>query len=347
MSHVFSVIGLNHGHIYGQVKGLLDTGKWRIRHVFAEEADLLAGFKTRVPDAVAASSVEAVLEDPEVELIASASINAHRGPLAVQTLDAGKHFFVDKPCVTTLDQLAAVKAAVGRSDRKWFAFFGEMVTHVGVDWVRAELLKGNLGEPVHFMGLGPHTLRIQGRPEWMFRRELYGGILNDIASHQIAQFCYWMFQDPVPQFSRVGNLYHPDVPEFEDFGDATLAGSKGGTGYIRADWFTPEGLPAFGDIRQQLITTEAYIEHRKTIDIGAGADGRGGKLIVTRMDRGPEVVDLSGMRSPFFDKLTSDVEEGTDTAIPFSLSYPASKAILELQRDAVRLGPIENKKVKL
>jgi predicted dehydrogenase len=216
-----------------------------------------------------------------------------------------------------------------------------MATNVGVRWVREELEKGNLGEPVHFMGLGPHTLRIGTRPDWMFDRERYGGILNDIASHQIAQFCYWMMQDPIPQFSRVGNLYHPQVPEFEDFGDAVLTGSKGGTGYIRADWFTPEGLPTFGDIRQQLITTEAYVEHRKTIDIGDLEGGRGGKLIVTRMDSLPEVVDLSGLAPTFFDDLTTDVEEGSETAIPFDLAYKASKAILEMQANAVRLGPLE------
>ena len=345
MAHVFSVIGLNHGHIYGQVKGLLDTGQWRLKHVFAAEDDLRQGFLARYPDVIAAETVSQILEDGEVELIASAAINADRGPLAVQALDAGKHVFVDKPCATTLDQLEAVKAAVARSGKKWFAFFGEMVTHVGVTWVRQEMEKGNLGKPIHFMGLGPHMLRIKGRPDWMFSRERYGGILNDIASHQIAQFAYWMMQDPIPQFSRVGNLHHPQTPEFEDFGDAMLTGSKGGTGYIRADWFTPEGLPTFGDIRQQLITTEAYVEHRKTLDIGDAGGGRGGKLIVTRNNRGPEIVDLSGMRMSFFEDLTRDVEQGTETAIPFDLSYKASRAILELQAHAVRLGPLDQAKV--
>ena len=173
----------------------------------------------------------------------------------------------------------------------------------------------------------------------MFNAEEYGGVLNDIASHQMAQFCYWMMQDPIPQFSRVGNLYHPEKPEFQDFGDAMLTGSKGGTGYLRVDWFSPEGMPQFGDIRQQLLTTEAYVEHRKTIDIGS-VDHKP-KLIVTRMDKGPEVIDLDGRETPFFARLTKDVEDGSETAIPFDLGYKASKAIVELQRDAVRLDPIK------
>ena len=340
MPHVFSVIGLNHGHINGQTRGLLESGEWTLKHVYADERDLLEAFCERFPEGQVAGGVDDILGDPEVELIASASINAHRGPLAVKVLDAGKHFFVDKPCVTTVEQLEEVKTAVERSGKRWFAFFGEMATNAYVEWVRDELEKGNLGDPVHFMGLGPHTLRIGTRPDWMFSRELYGGVLNDIASHQIAQFCYWMIQDPIPQFSRVGNLYHPEKPEFEDFGDAVLVGSRGGTGYIRVDWFTPEGLPEFGDIRQQLITTEAYIEHRKMIDIG-DAD-LNSKLILTRNDRPPEVIDLGDRKAGFYDRLTRDVEEGTDTAIPFDLAYKASKAIAELQRDAVRLDPLVN-----
>ena len=340
MAHVFSVIGLNHGHIYGQVKGLLDTGKWRLKQVFAEEPDLLKAFQDRYPDATVAGDTDEILADPEVELIASASINAHRGPLAVRALEAGKHFFVDKPCVTTLEQLEAVRDSVDRCGRRWFAFFGEMVTNAGVEWVHREVKAGNLGEPVHFMGLGPHMLRIETRPGWFFDAGLYGGILNDIASHQIAQFIYWTLQDPVPQYSRVGNLHHPDVPEFQDFGDAMLTGTDGATGYLRVDWFTPQGMPVFGDIRQQLITTEAYVEHRKTIDIGARGPDRSPQLIVTRNGKAPELVDLTGERVLFFERLTADVEEGSETAIPFALSCAASKAILELQARAVRLSPI-------
>ena len=340
MGHVFSVIGLNHGHIYGQVKGLLDTGEWRLKQVFAEEPDLLRAFQDRYPDVAVAGDPEEILADPEVELIASASINAHRGPLAVRALDAGKHFFVDKPCATTLAQLDAVSEAVARSGRRWFAFFGEMVTNAGVEWVHREMKAGNLGEPVHFMGLGPHMLRAETRPEWFFDAGLYGGILNDIASHQIAQFIYWTLQDPVPQYSRVGNLHNAEVPDFQDFGDAMLTGTKGSTGYLRVDWFTPRGMPVFGDIRQQLITTEAYVEHRKTIDIGARGPDRSPRLIVTRNGKAPELVDLSGERAPFFERLTADVEDGSDTAIPFPLSYAASKAVLELQARAVWLDPI-------
>ena len=44
------------------------------------------------------------------------------------------------------------------------------------------------------------------------------------------------------------------------------------TGYIRIDWFTPEGLDTLGDGRTFILGTEGYIEMRKYIDI-AGRKG--------------------------------------------------------------------------
>ena len=46
--------------------------------------------------------------------------------------------------------------------------------------------------------------------------------------------------------SQVGNVHHPEYPGLEDFGDVMLRGD-GGTGYIRVDWFTPDGLDTWGD----------------------------------------------------------------------------------------------------
>src|SRR3712207_8630391 len=52
----------------------------------------------------------------------------------------------------------------------------------------------------------------------------------------------------------------------------TLFRSNGGTGYIRVDWFTPDGLKTWGDGRLTVLGTDGYIEIRKKIDI-AGREG--------------------------------------------------------------------------
>ena len=47
---------------------------------------------------------------------------------------------------------------------------------------------------------------------------------------------------------------------------------NGGTGYVRVDWFTPDGLTTWGDGRLFVLGTEGYIELRKYINV-AGAPG--------------------------------------------------------------------------
>ena len=71
--------------------------------------------------------------------------------------------------------------------------------------------------------------------------------------------------------SQVANYKHPQHPGFEDFGDCMVRGN-GGTGYIRVDWYTPDGLPTWGDGRLTLLGTEGYIELRKYVDLAGRPD---------------------------------------------------------------------------
>ncbi len=45
------------------------------------------------------------------------------------------------------------------------------------------------------------------------------------------------------------------------------------TGTMRLDWFTPDGLPDWGDGRLFLVGTEGTLELRKNLDI----EGRAGR----------------------------------------------------------------------
>ena len=110
------------------------------------------------------------------------------------------------------------------------------------------------------------------RAPWFFERERYGGILCDLASHNIDSFLFLTGSTRADIVaSQVGNVNHPQYPGLEDFGDVTLNGDGGG-GYIRADWLSPAGLNTYGDGRLTILGTEGYIELRKTVDI-AGRPG--------------------------------------------------------------------------
>ena len=108
-----------------------------------------------------------------------------------------------------------------------------------------ELVKaGAIGRVVQTIGLGPHRMTPADAAGLVLRDSArYGGILCDIGSHQADQFLFFTGSTTAEVVaSQVGNVHHPQYPGFEDFGDVMLRGD-GGTGYIRVDWFTPDGLP--------------------------------------------------------------------------------------------------------
>jgi predicted dehydrogenase len=83
----FSVIGLNHAHIYGQVRAVLEGGGELVQF-YAAEPELIAPFAAFFPKAKLARSEDEILEDDSIQLILSASIPERRAALGVEVMNA-------------------------------------------------------------------------------------------------------------------------------------------------------------------------------------------------------------------------------------------------------------------
>jgi predicted dehydrogenase len=188
---------------------------------------------------------------------------------------------------------------------------------------------------VQTVGLGPHRINVPSRPAWFFERDRYGGILTDIASHQVDQFLFYTGSNRAEVVAaQVGNFKYPQYPELEDFGDMVLRGN-GGTGYVRVDWYTPEGLGTWGDGRLTILGTEGYIELRKYIDI-AGRPGQNHLFLVDQKET--QHIDCSQVELPYGRQLTADILNRTETAMPQEHCFLASQLALEAEVKATRLG---------
>ena len=67
----FAAIGLNHSHIYGQTKAMLDAGAQLVA-VHAEEDDLAHQYVTTFAQAKRVADRRAILEDTSIKLVVSA-----------------------------------------------------------------------------------------------------------------------------------------------------------------------------------------------------------------------------------------------------------------------------------
>ena len=329
----FSVIGINHGHIYSQVEAV-KRGGGELVSFYAKEPDLAADFSKRFPEAKLVRNEKEILEDKSIHLVLSAIIPDQRAPLGIKVMQHGKDYMADKPGITTLEQLEEVRRVQKETGRIYSIMYSERLENRAT--VKAgELVKaGAIGKVIQTIGLGPHRMNTPSRPDWFFDRDRFGGIIGDIGSHQFDQFLYFTGStEATVVASQVGNVHHPQYPKFEDFGDAMVRGN-GGTGYVRVDWFTPDGLKSWGDGRLTILGTDGYIEIRKNIDI-AGRDGGSHLFLVDQKET--RYIDCSEVELPYGRQLIDDILNRTETSMTQEHVFLATELALKAQKQAQKV----------
>ncbi|MEO8755319.1 MAG: Gfo/Idh/MocA family oxidoreductase [Casimicrobiaceae bacterium] len=328
----FGVVGTNHRHIYGQVQCLADAGAEFVSF-FETEPALADEFAQRYAAPRRARSEAEVLEDPSIQLLVTAAIPGDRAPLAIRAMRLGKDVMTDKPGVMTLAQLAQVRQVQEETGRIFSVCFSERFATRSTVKAWALVEAGAIGRVVHTAGLGPHRLDRPSRAGWFFTKDRGGGILADIASHQADQFLLFTGSTRAEVVAaHVANYANADKPEFEDFGEVMWRGD-GGSGYVRVDWYTPDGLPTWGDGRLTILGTDGYIELRKYVDI-AGRPGIDHLFLVD--GKGMQHIDCTNVPLPYGAALIHDVLQRTATAMPQAHCFLACELALKAQALATK-----------
>jgi predicted dehydrogenase len=331
----FAAIGLDHRHIYDQTRALLDVGAICVGYWTEGPSLPLEGFKERFPEVPAVDDRRRLLEDPSIQMVVSAAVPDRRAELAIEAMRHGKDVMVDKPGLVSMNQLERVKAVQAETGRIWSIDFSERFEVRAVTRASELVEAGAIGRVVQTVGLGPHRLNRHLRPDWFFQHARYGGILADIASHQIDQFLHFTGStDAEVVASAVANYANPDDPGLEDFGELMLR-SERASGYVRVDWYTPDGLASWGDGRLTLLGTEGYLELRKYVDIG-GRDGTDHLFLVDHKET--RHIDCSDAPLPYARLLCNDVFARTETAMTQAHCFKVMELALTAQAKAVRLA---------
>lgn len=335
----FAAIGLEHRHIYEMVGRLLERGASCVGWWTQGEPQPLAGFLRRYPDIARVADRRRLLEDPDVRLIVCAAIPADRAAIAIEAMRHGKDVMVDKPGCTTPAQLAELRRVVAETGRIWSVNYSERFEVAAVTRAIELVGSGAIGRVVQTVGLGPHRLNRHLRPAWFFERERYGGILCDIGCHQIEQYLTFTGStDADIVAASVGNFANPDHPGLEDFGDMLLRSDRA-QGYMRLDWYTPDGLANWGDGRLTILGTEGYVELRKYVDI-AGRSGADHLFLVDRKET--RYIDCLDAGLPYYGNLIADVLDRTERAMPQVHCFKVMELAIRAEAMATRRGNLES-----
>lgn len=324
------VLGIDHGHIFGMLGNMKAQGCTCDLWWTDGEAVTESKFTQTYPE-LTKTEKDRILGDPKIDMVIISAVPADRAALAIAAMKAGKHVMVDKPGCTTLDQLAEIKKTQAETGRIWTVNFSERFQVPSVAKAEELVAQGAIGRVIQTVNLAPHKQNLKTRPDWYFERARYGGILTDIGSHQIDQFLHFTgSKDVTIAHALVENSTRPEYPGFQDYGEITLTGDKG-HGYVRLDWFTPDGLPTWGDGRLFLLGTEGTIELRKYTDIGQ--PHRTNNLYLVNGTKN-EHIDCSNEPLRYFSRLIQDVRDGTETAVSQEHTFRTMDIAIKAQMKA-------------
>ena len=335
----FAVCGMSHDHIYGMI-GAIQRGGGELVAAWGGEQDKLAGFTKRFPGVTIVETQDEILEDPSVQLVLSSQIANERAPLGIRVMNHGKDYLSDKPGITTLEQLAEVRKTIAETKQIYAIMYSERLEVKAAVYAGVLIRQGAIGKVIQTINIAPHQI-IQnrgdagggtGRPDWFWNPDQYGGILCDIGSHQVDQFLFYTgSKEAEIVASQIANVRHPDRPRFQDFGDMMLRGDRG-LGYVRLDWFTPDGLGTWGDGRLFILGTDGYVEIRKYINVAVGHQGNNLFLVDNKQAR---YIDCNNMPLPFGPEFVADVVNRTHEAQDQVQCLLAAELAVNAQRNAI------------
>jgi predicted dehydrogenase len=334
----FAVCGMSHDHIYGMV-GAVQRGGGELVAVWGQEQEKLATFTKRFPNARVVKTQDEILNDPSIQLVLSSQIANERAPLGVKVMKHGKDYLSDKPGITTLEQLLEVRKTIAETKRIYAIMYSERLEVKAAVYAGKLVEQGAIGKVIQTINIAPHQI-VQGhgdagggtgRPDWFWNPDQYGGILCDIGSHQVDQFLYYTGSNRAEVVeSQIANVRHPDHPRFQDFGDMVLRGNRG-LGYVRLDWFTPDGLGTWGDGRLFILGTGGYIEVRKYTNVAVSKHGNNLFLVDNKEAR---YIDCNQMPLPFGPDFVADIVNRTHNAQDQEQCLLAAELVIKAQKNA-------------
>lgn len=265
-----------------------------------------------------------LLAEQRPDVVMIAGIYSQRAAAIVDALEAGAHVIADKPLCTNLADLDAIETAA-RTSGCTVSLLLEKRYYPETLAARALLDAGALGELVMVASSGPHKLNRPDRPAWFLDRATYGGIIADLAVHDI---------DLVLLLSgategTVAGLSDPSSSGFPLYGAILLkAGPVAAS--IEVSWLTPAAAPYHGDYRMRLTGTGGTAELY-------WAQGR---LHAATNDRAPWEVELPPRRRPAADVMAALVDR-REPAVSTAASLAATRIALLAQQSADQGGAVQ------
>jgi predicted dehydrogenase len=244
-------------------------GCW-VKFVAEISPERRAYVRANFPRSEVTDSLDAVLDDPEIDAVIVATPASSHYQLAKQVLESGKHAFVEKPLATSTpeaDELVKLAESAGKTLMVGHTF----LYNAAVRYAKKLLAEDELGHLyyIYSQRLNLGQVRSDVNAWW------------NLAPHDVSILMYFMNGELPVSVSAVGVSYIQ--PGIEDVVFATLKWASGVTGHIHVSWLDP------GKIRKMTL-----VGSRKMVVYDDVSDDK-----ITIFDKGVDRVPKIGERMDY------------------------------------------------
>lgn len=215
----------------------------------------------------------------KVDVIWDCTRGFERAPVVVDSANAGKHVFSEKPMGIDLASAHRIVEAVKRNGVKHSYCYSLHFTNP-YKLAKAVFASGELGRLVSVWTR--RYMPIDMRPRWYGDQAISGGIMLDFQSHDLDLIC-WFGGKPKTVFAHADRIR--EGVKADEHAQVTLVFGEG-MGISEVSWWSPVGMSTFGVVGSKgSIVADGSGKLRKKID---------GQEEVVYESAGQMNVDLAG-----------------------------------------------------
>ncbi len=155
-------------------------------------------------------SLDAMLDDPAIDIVLVAAYNNHHKEISVRALRAGKHVLCEKPATMDSAELAEIIAVAEETGK---VFTVDQNRRVNKDYVAMKnaIATGAIGKPYY---IESRVEGSRGMPEgWRCHKAQGGGMMLDWGVHLIDQMLYLFEEKVTSVYCKMFSVHYPEVDD--------------------------------------------------------------------------------------------------------------------------------------
>lgn len=212
--------------------------------------------------------------DPGIDALIIGSVNPYHLNQIKKGFENNKFLMVEKPIVTSLNEMKEIKDIVGKNNYKIFPAHN-YIYKSSVIKAKEIIKRGRLGKIIHSSVITTHTISEYHQKGWRGKREISGGGALMDSGHHVVYTSIYLLGMPVKLHAYRSKLILTEMDD-EDTAQINLLYPDDSMGFIMQSWgsnfnTTTNGIRIVGDKGEIAITDALYFNGEK-LDTEVGYD---------------------------------------------------------------------------